>query len=560
MISVLYHDLHTIRIEATEDHEHETLAEYFSYEAPNRWFIPAVKKKRWDGIFRLYNPQRPYMLIGLIGEVRNAAKQYNIPLTIDPQIIKAKQVFPEELLKNPDAINEFVQSLNLSVETNPTDPDRQPIALRDHQRDLLHAMIQWPNMTFVSATGSGKSLSIYTGMRLYHDLMFQPTDQMLLVVPNLGLVHQLYADFEDYAALDDQFDVSEMVQKVHGSAESRTFDKPILIANWQAIVKMPAEAFANIKALMVDECHTAKTQSIQTICKKCANTFITYGFTGTLQDTKAHKFVIQGSLGPAKIIASVQQLVKKDILSPVHIKVQFLNYSDEDKKAYRKIIREIQKEQRILIDSKKKNNATEKYQAELEFTLTHPSRTQHIIQTALEQPHNTLVLFQRIEMHGARLFEEMQKAAKGTGRKVFFIYGEVEGEIRQQITKIVESETNAIIMASYKTYSVGINLKNLHTIIFASSTKSKITLGQSIGRGMRLHETKDRAVVYDIVDNLNTTGADLNYAMKHYEERMEWYIRQGYTYETEVLNIQGLDPHQRKRLTYGHGPDRPDPN
>ena len=74
------------------------------------------------------------------------------------------------------------------------------------------------------------------------------------------------------------------------------------------------------------------------------------------------------------------------------------------------------------------------------------------------------------------------------GRKIFFVYGGTDSDTREQIRHIVESESDAIIVVSYGVFSVGVNIRNLHNIIFASPSKSRIRNLQSIGRGLRLSD------------------------------------------------------------------------
>ena len=78
-----------------------------------------------------------------------------------------------------------------------------------------------------------------------------------------------------------------------------------------------------------------------------------------------------------------------------------------------------------------------------------------------------------------------------------------EAEQRENARKIAEQRSDVILIASFQTFSTGVNIKNLTNIIFASPTKSKIRVLQSVGRGLRTHADKERCNLYDITDRLS---------------------------------------------------------
>ena len=145
------------------------------------------------------------------------------------------------------------------------------------------------------------------------------------------------------------------------------------------------------------------------------------------------------------------------------------------------------------------------------------------------------MLFQLVEKHGEILFNLIKEKA-GQERKVFFVFGGTDTDDREQIRAITEREDNAIIVASYGTFSTGINIRNLHNIVFSSPTKSPIRVLQSIGRGLRVGDKKDSATVYDISDNLSYKGKD-NFTLNHFKERVNIYNREGFNYEIHTINL-----------------------
>ena len=153
--------------------------------------------------------------------------------------------------------------------------------------------------------------------------------------------------------------------------------------------------------------------------------------------------------------------------------------------------------------------------------ITHQKRNNFIKNLVLDLKGNTLVLFSRVETHGQPLYELINNSIQND-RKVFYVHGGVDAEERERIREITETERNAIIVASYGTFSTGINIKNLHNVIFASPSKSRIRNLQSIGRVLRKGDSKTQAVLYDIADDI-THLSRRNYTLNHLIERIKIY-------------------------------------
>jgi superfamily II DNA or RNA helicase len=144
-------------------------------------------------------------------------------------------------------------------------------------------------------------------------------------------------------------------------------------------------------------------------------------------------------------------------------------------------------------------------------------------------------LFQLVESHGKILYDLIKDSKLIGNRKVFFIHGKTEIEDRESIRSIVESEENAIIIASNGVFSTGVSIKNLHNVIFTHPSKSRIRTLQSIGRILRLNNDKDHATLYDIVDDLSTDSYQ-NFAVIHFLERIKFYNQEKFNYK--LYNIK----------------------
>ena len=122
------------------------------------------------------------------------------------------------------------------------------------------------------------------------------------------------------------------------------------------------------------------------------------------------------------------------------------------------------------------------------------------------------------------------------GRDVYLIYGGVDGEDREEIRRVLEFKSNAILVASYGTFSTGVNVPNLHYVMLGAPSKSRVTVLQSIGRGLRLHDEKDFLTVYDIADDLRLK-TKANYTLQHFSERYTIYNEQGFNCRLYNINL-----------------------
>jgi superfamily II DNA or RNA helicase len=178
----------------------------------------------------------------------------------------------------------------------------------------------------------------------------------------------------------------------------------------------------------------------------------------------------------------------------------------------------------------------ETYEDEIQYLIGHDQRNKFITNLALDLKGNTLILFSRVEAHGAVLYERINNNKLGE-RKVFFVHGGVDTEQRELVREITERENNAIIVASYGTFSTGINIKNLHNVIFASPSKSRIRNLQSIGRVLRKGKDKTKATLYDISDDC-TYNSRKNYTLNHLIERIKIYNEENFNYEILTINLK----------------------
>ena len=263
-----------------------------------------------------------------------------------------------------------------------------------------------------------------------------------------------------------------------------------------------------------DECHGFKSKSLSSIMNKATEAQYRFGLTGTLDGSETHELVLQGLFGPVYRVTNTKDLQDDGTLAPLSINMLMLTYPEEVRKNF--------------------GNRT--YQDEIKFLIEHEGRNKFIRNLALSLNGNTLVLYNRVDGHGVPLFNMIRdKAAEG--RKVFFVSGQVDVDDREAIRKIVEKQKDAIIVASLGTFSTGINIKNLHNIVFASPSKSQIKVLQSIGRGLRQSDDGRETNLFDISDNL-AHGKRYNFAMRHAAERLKIYEKEQFEHSVFKIDIK----------------------
>jgi superfamily II DNA or RNA helicase len=476
-----------------EKHITKELSEYFTFFVPGYQFVPAYRNRIWDGKIRMFNLQTNQIYLGLLPYIESFCNERSYTFDYGdprPDIEDEYSVYHAK---------KFIGDLNIHARG-------EPIEIREHQLDAyIHAM-QKRRALLVSPTASGKSLIIYLIFRQLHQYQ---NLKGLIIVPTTSLVEQLYSDFGDY----NNGEMTE-VHRIYQGKEKDT-DKPLTISTWQSLYKLPKEYFHQFDYIIGDEAHLFKAQSLTTILTSCVNAKYRIGLTGTLDGTKTHKLVLEGLFGTVKKVISTKELIDKQQLSNFEIKCLVLKHTDDE-----------------CLKAKDKT-----YQEEIEYLISHESRNKFIKNLAVSLGKNTLILFQMVDKHGRILYDMIKNTKNISNRKVFFIYGGTETTDREEIRKIMEIENDAIIVASFGTFSTGINIRNLHNIIFAMPTKSSIRTLQSIGRGLRQSDGKEIATLYDIADDLRYKK-HMNYTLKHFLERTKIYNEERFPFKIYKIGLK----------------------
>ena len=469
----------------TEPHISQELSDLFTFDVPGAKFMPQYRSKYWDGKIRLFSPATGEVYGGLVDKIVNWARKSEYSLEFEDN-----KHYGTPFEQNDIISREGVKSYMTKISRH------KP---RNYQVDAVYDALKYNRKLLVSPTASGKSLMIYAVVRYF----VETKKKVLLVVPTTSLVEQMFKDFEDYG-----WNAQDYCHRIY-SGKEKTNEFPVTITTWQSIYKLKRPFFKDFDVAIGDEAHLFKSKSLVSIMTKMDGAKYRYGFTGTLDGSQTHKWVLEGLFGPSYKVTQTKELIDKGHLSKLQIRVLLMKH-----------------------DAQK----FETYEDELQYIIGHPKRNNFIKNLVLDLKGNSLILFSRVATHGEILYKSINSSVNDS-RKVFYVHGGVEAEEREKIREITEQERNAIIVASYGTFSTGINIKNLHNVIFASPSKSRIRNLQSIGRVLRKGDNKTTAVLYDIADDISYQSRK-NYTLNHLIERIKIYNEEKFNYEIIQVGLK----------------------
>jgi superfamily II DNA or RNA helicase len=543
-----------VKIFTNDIEEKVIITNFLSVYTEGYQFAPAFKAGVWDGKKKFYKIAVDGIMVpkGLIFHVIKAMKKSNIEINYTNN--------SEYFNITHEEFNEFVKTLNL------------PFEPYNYQIDTCVTFINKGRITAQLATGAGKSLVIYL-----LSMFFREKDmKTVIIVPNVMLVNQIRSDFNDY-----NFQFPNEVHTISAGIEKH-LKCPITISTWQSLYNN-TELLADADVVIVDEAHGAKSNVFDDlIIPSLVNCRYRLGLSGTIVDlTYADRMSLIGSLGANVKIINAQGLINRGLATPVQINCLFFNYSTEERKVFKNL--NYMKEIKALEGHYKRNHMLArmtnkisqsgntillfntilhgKWLMELilkdKFGLedvvllekTTPKSIEEVIKdndfplkvftnTDLDEKQiksitNTLVK-NGLPAEYIKRFDSLEKY------DIYMIYGAIEGVERERIRKLLEEKEDAIIVANYATMSTGVNIKRIHNIILGAPFKSSIRLRQTVGRGLRLHESKEIMKIWDITDDLSITSktgktTHKNHCLKHFDSRLLVYQDDGFpTTEKEI--------------------------
>lgn len=454
------------------------LRQYFTFEVPSAKFQKSYRNGYWDGTICLFKNSRLYM--GLERRLYRFCHDRGYPYQT--------QVAPRQQRSDAE-LQAFIDSLNIPEE----------IESRDYQFDALRHAVHTDRALFLSPTSSGKSLMIYLMMKWHNK-------KTLVIVPTKSLVHQLAGDFVDYGESEDS------IHTIAGG--ERWTDRQITVSTWQSAVTMDKEWFSQFEVVIGDEAHRFAAKSLVYIMENLKNCHVRYGLTGSLDDSKCNAMVLEGLFGPTYTVTTTRELIDAGYVADININVLVLKHPQ--------------------VICKGLNTTKLRYPDEIEYLIRCKARNEFLRDLVLNLDGNTLLLYHRVDDHGKILTEMIREM---TDRPVHFIHGGVDGEDRNDVRAEIEQADDSITVASFGTFSTGINIKRIHNIVMASSWKSRVMNLQSIGRGLRKADDKLICNLYDVTDDLSWKRKR-NYTLIHADHRIKLYNEQGFEYSIHKIELE----------------------
>jgi superfamily II DNA or RNA helicase len=458
------------------------LQEAFSFDVEGASFSPAYRKKYWDGKIRLCSVSASTIPCGLVFRLCKWLDKHDYTWEFQDNKFYGVPYETDERI-----FQEGVELFMTKISN---------VKPREYQIDTVFHALKEYRKTIISPTGSGKSLMIYSIARYLKSI----GKRVLIVVPTKSLVEQMYKDFLDYG-----WDA----ENTHRIYQGHSIDTkaPVTISTFQSIYGLQKSWYRQFDGIIGDECHNFKAKVLQGIMKKCPDAKWRFGFSGTLDGKNVNQLILESHFGPVFRTTSSADLMKKGFLAKLKVQINLINHPPKQFKTYND---------------------------EIEYLGECNERNQYICELSNKLKGNVLVLFTRVEGHGIPLHERMSSI---TERPTHLIHGGTDVHQRERVREIAETSDNNIIFGSYGTMSTGVNIKNLHHVIFASPSKSRVRVLQSIGRGLRKGKGKNECMLYDIADDFRKSGGRANFTLNHLTDRIRFYVEESFEYEIKDVYI-----------------------
>ena len=488
-----------ILAQCTEEVEKKQVELSLTKKIHNWYFHPLVKKKIWDGSINFIDKRGPFwkIPIGLWSEVLEIGKEYGYEFHIEG----IEKLFLTDLkLEDFKAwVDEFFK-----------DSDIEP---REYQIEAAWKIVKFRYSVSEIATSSGKTLISFMIFAFLKSQGY--IRKFLMIVPSTNLVIQGTEDFEDYGI--DQ--IGSKIQQIGGGSKMRE-GCDVVIGTFQSLVKKDREYFEEFDAVFIDEAHHTNSTSIKKIMSNCMHTGWRFGLTGTLTKRgSADHLTIQQYLGPVLVEISPDFLFRNNYATPVAIKIVILDWLSSE---YKDKMAELK-------SSSEKMEGNDLYNLERKLVISNKARLNYIVDFINKTSKNSLVLFQSVkDEYGRNIWNGIRET--NASKEAFYVDGDTNEQLREEYKSRMETGENKVLIATYGTFSTGISINNLHNIFLVESYKSEVLIKQSLGRGMRKMEGKEKVNIIDFVDDFSTVGYK-NYLMKHSEARIAIYKNENFDYK-----------------------------
>ena len=473
-------------------------------------FTPKYRSGEWDGFMNLYSCSniRAGFIEETIDELNESGCEWQ--WKEEPKLIPCSK--PEIPRYNYEEFKDYCVKVIDTVKKSFKKKNGVDLEIRDYQIDASYKALCQSLGVVLHATGAGKSLTI--AFTLGYLMFKNEIDRATIIVPRQQLITQFRNDLIDFGFSEKAIGLLFGKQK--------DLNKPITIATYQTLaglIDTPSgdDFFRSQGALVVDEVHTACTKSVTNSILEFHNANFFYGFTGTLPEDEVGKEILYSMFGYVIDERKLKELNEDyDAVTPVVVGMLEFNYG-----------------MKSLMSNAKRGSSTSAYHEENGFLQDDwEFRNKEIVDIIIKNKNigkNIIILIKTIA-YGERIFEELEKQNK---ENIFCIFG--SGSQKKDLDerdKIVDtcknSEDPYIIVSNFAIFSTGINIRNIDMIVFCDGGKSKISIGQSVGRGVRTFTDKDEVLILDCY-------ADLKYSSQHGMKREELYKQEGFKVMKKII-------------------------
>lgn len=480
----------------------DSLYSFFTYYAPNYQFTPKYQSGIWDGKIRFYELSGKFPL-GLSKEIlyfiKHQKKEYRYQLKIQDGIENRIECTKESFLevihryknkKYDDILYQIVGAIK---------------AIRN-RRGVIRI-----------ATGGGKTYIAW--MILAYLIEKKLINKALFITPKIQLIEQTYSEFLKFGKFTE-----DDIGLFYGNVKNLKSD--ITIASFQSInasiKKKPMLEFLNsMQCIILDECHyglTIDSKAIRNIFRKSTGKRIPdklewrIGLTGTMPEHKTERVTIKSIFGSTLIDIGATKLAKAGQLAFAVIKQIVIHHTDKEVETINDMLRKLPKEN---------IRANTKYVVEKQFLDDSKKRLKTVLKLAkihYKSNRNLLIFVDRVE-HGQNLYEQVNKIVQN-GNRCFYIHGTINVKERERIRKYMDESSGNILIATYGTLQLGVDIHNIRGILVEGKSKTKVL--QSIGRGLRKMKDKNKVVIFDIYD----CHPKLVYSRRQRNKRIELYKKE----------------------------------
>jgi superfamily II DNA or RNA helicase len=518
--------------------EYHQLSLWLSRKVKGYKFNPKVKMGIWDGSIQYFRNGK--INLGLWKEALRGCQEIGAPFQMEN-----KEEFPINRDVTLEKVQSFCKEFFKFHKVRTKEGEWIPFMPYDHQIESAYKILKNRYCMAEVATSGGKSLIISIVM-FYTLKHIEPKAKFLIIVPSITLVTQFYDNIVEYNwgvnnliemrdkkletilnpdAKYTPCDVRvEEVMSERPRKYTGTDDANVYIGTYQSLEKWPKEFFQQFHTVVTDEAHGAKAKTITTILQKTfKHAYSRFGVSGTFPDDETCEILtIQSVLGPKITEVSAQDLKEKGIITPMDIKVVVMNHND------------LEFDDRVG-QIRKAGMGKEAFDIEKDFIHISDKRLEFIKKIVDKCDSNTLLLFHTIE-YGQKILNKLSDEL--TDKEFFYIDGEISGKKREVIKKEMEKTDGKVkvLVASFGTLSTGVSINAIFNVIFADSFKSEQIIIQSIGRALRLHSDKKKAMIFDLVDVFSPNNLN-NILYRHYLERKKFYIKRKYPFKEIRINL-----------------------